>query len=354
MSKLSVLILGASYGLLPAMRIALAGHLVTVVCRTNEQSQIAANGAKLTFLKRDGTSDMAFTLPAQIGSAAPNSLALAGSTLDLAPFDMVFLAMTEPQFASDDVADLLKRIAKARLPVVSLMNALIPPFLDRIGTIDTAQLQPAYTAWSVWQHLDPHLVSAASPDAQAVRRDPTRLNAVTVTLGSNFKVAPFEHQNHQNMLTTLATDVAAYRHNDRPLPVRILAHDALHVPMAKWPMLIAGNCRCVGPDGAIISIADAVGQDPKRSRDIYNQTLGIVQAAGAEADATVPFAHYARAARALVHPSSFARAIAANAPNIERVDKIAQLTGRALGHDVPAIDQIVTLVDRLMARQATA
>ncbi|WP_193139063.1 ketopantoate reductase family protein [Meridianimarinicoccus sp. MJW13] len=354
MSKMNILMLGAAYGLLPAVRILLAGHRVTVVCRASEQSSIASDGAQISFLKRDGTPNTTMSAPGTIGTVKDNALCLAGVDVDLSPFDMVFLAMSEPQYASEDVAGLVRRIGASGLPVVSLMNALPPPFLARLNAFDTVQLRPAYTAWSVWQHLDPALISAASPDAQAVRMDPERTNELSVTLASNFKVAPFEQAAHQELLETLSRDVSAYRQDGRPLPVRLLAHNALHVPMAKWPMLMAGNCRCVGPDGSIVSIAEAVGADPEASQRIYDQTLEVVRAAGAGDGDIVPFSHYARAARGLVRPSSFARAIAAGAPNIERVDKIIQLSGRALGQTIPEIDRIVAQVDVLMARPLAA
>ncbi len=350
MSQINVLVLGAAYGLLPAVRVLLSGHRVTVVCRTSEQVALAAHGARITSLRRDGKSDTALSVGARIGQAPADELQLAGVDLDLARFDIVFLAMSEPQYASDEVAGLLRRIGQANVPVVSLMNALPPPFLSRLGTIDVSQLRAGFTAWDVWQDLEPALVSAASPDAQAIRPDPARSNELSITLASNFKIAPFAQPAHQSLIETIARDVSAYRLDGRALTVRVIAHPSLFVPLAKWPMLIAGNCRCVHQDGSVVSIADAVGADLEASRSIYDQTIEIIMSAGAGEGEVVPFAHYARAARSLIRPSSFARAISAGAPNIERVDKIVQLSGRSLGIDVPGINQIVEMVDRLMSK----
>ncbi|WP_068111352.1 ketopantoate reductase family protein [Tropicimonas marinistellae] len=349
MSQINALVLGASYGLLPALRILLAGHRVTVVCRPQEQSALATHGASIAFLRRNGETATRLSAPAVHTTSVANDLGVCGAKVDLGAFDIVFLAMSEPQFADAEIAALVKRIAQAGLPVISLMNALPPPFLDRLGTLDVDKLRGAYTSWAAWQSLSPDLVSAASPDAQAVRSDPARLNELSVTLASNFKVAPFAAAKHQDLIETIASDVSAYRYDGRPLPVRILAHTSLHVPLAKWPMLTTGNCRCLRSDGSIVSISRAVEDDIATSNRIYDRTVDIVKATGAADGDIVPFEHYAKAARSLSRPSSFARAIAAGAARIERVDRMVQLCGRSLGIEVPEIDRIVTQVDRALS-----
>jgi len=59
----------------------------------------------------------------------------------------------------------------------------------------------------------------------------------------------------------------------------------------------------------------------------------------------VPFEKYAKAAENLLKPSSAARAVAAGAPAIERVDMLVQLIGKSLGMENPAIDAVVATVD---------
>ena len=349
MTGLNILVLGAAYGLLPAVRMLLAGHRVTVVCRETEQTEIAAGGAIVTYQRRDGRLGRRLEAQAVRGPSIEGILGLAGTDVDLSETDLVFLVMGEPQYAAPEVSALIRRIAAARLPVVSLMNASPPPFLRRLETFDVDRLAPAYSSWNVWQDLDPQLVTAASPDAQAVRTDPLRPNELTVTLGSNFKVAPFAKAEHQSIIQQIARDVSAYRPDGVPLTVRILAHRSLYVPLAKWPMLLAGNCRCLTPDGTIVSIAEAVHSDLESSRRIYEWTLALVRAAGASDDDLVPFAPYANAARALTKPSSFARAIASGAKAIERVDKMVQLASHSLGMSLTEVEDIVDRVDQTMA-----
>ncbi len=353
MAASHILILGAAYGLLPAVRMLLAGHNVTVVCRAAEQRDLVRDGAAISFLRRGGAVDRQIHVPAVEGLSGDGHLGVTGVAVDPRPFDMVFLAMAEPHYADPEVAALIRRIADAGLPVVSLMNALPPPFLRRLGNLDVDLMRDAYAAWDVWQSLDPALMTAASPDAQAVRPDPGQSSALAVTLASNFKVAPFARALHQRRLEGIVQDVLAYRQDGAPLPARILAHEALHVPLAKWPMLIAGNCRCLGPDGAVVSIAQAVHADLDESRRLYDWVLDLVLRTGASPADLVSFDRYAAAARSLSRPSSFARAIATGAKVVERVDKMVLLAGKALDLEVPpTLTQIVDAVDRKLAQNA--
>lgn len=347
---LNILVLGAAYGLLPAMRMLTAGHAVTVVCRDDEQAAIAQHGAQVVFRKRDGTPGRKLEARAEQGISTVGVLGLVGPEVDVSSFDCAVLAMGEPQYAAPEVAALIKRIADAQLPVLSIMNAPPPPFLRRLENLDVDALSEAYTAWDVWQTLEPSLVTAASPDAQAVRTDPEVKHALTVTLGSNFKVAPFADAQHQEMFARISRDVSAYRPDGTPFTVRMMAHRDVRVPLAKWPMLIAGNCRCLRPDGSIRSIFEAVHDDLGASQEIYDRVQEIVRVAGAEDKTMVPFDAYATAAKGLVKPSSFARAIAAGAPAVERVDKLVQLAGRSIGVTSSELDRIVTQVDGIMAR----
>ncbi len=352
MRTFNLLVLGAAYGLLPSVRMLLAGHRVTVVCREAEQQAIASTGARIELLRRSGELDRCLSVPAGTGPSSIGTLGLVGAEIDPSAFDLAFLAMGEPQYAAPEITALLKRLGDAGLPVISLMNALPPPFLRRLGTIEVDQMQPAYSSWPAWQSLDPDQITAASPDAQAVRRDPSRPGDLTVTLASNFKVAPFARAADQAMLDALAQSVSAYRPEGKPLPVRLLSHGALHVPLAKWPMLIAGNCRCLTPDGGTMSIAEVVHSDLGASQVLYDWVLDLVRAIGAEDEDLVPFAPYAKAAKALTRPSSFARAIASGAPAVERVDKMVQLAERSLGQTSEALDAMVSAVDALMDRRA--
>ncbi len=94
------------------------------------------------------------------------------------------------------------------------------------------------------------------------------------------------------------------------------------------------------------SIRDAVHGDLAKSEAIYAFVNQVVQRLGADPADAVPFEKYARAAESLLKPSSAARAIAAGAPFIERVDVLVQLIAQDLGMSNPDIDETVDIVDR--------
>ncbi len=353
--SLNILVLGAAYGLLPATRLGLAGHRVTVVCRETERRALAGQGAAVELRRRDGKAGPILRLPAAQGRAArPGTLGLVGPEIAPDGFDMVLLAMGEPQFADAGIAALAEAVADAELPVVTLMNLLPPCFLRRLARFDVGALRPVYAAWDVWQRFDPDRVTAASPDAQGVRLSPDRLHQLTVTLASNFKVAPFGLAADQALLEAVAQSVARPGPDGAFAPARIVAHGSLAIPLSKWPMLIAGNCRCLNADGSIVPISAAVRDNPEASLRIYEAVTQVILAAGASKDDVVPFASYAAAARQLTLPSSLARALASGARAVERIDLMVLLTARALGLPAAQIAQVSATIQKQIDRNGRA
>ncbi len=349
MNNAHILVLGAAYGLLPAMKLFKAGHRVTMVCRRDEQQAFASNGAILAFKGVGDELGQVLTAPVQLGCGEDGHIGVAGPEMKIDSVDMVFLAMSEPYFAAPELEDLVARISAANLPVVSISNAPPPAFLKRLQLANAENLRPAYFAWETWSSLNPARVTAASPDAQAVRRDPSKPNELWVTLGSNFKIAPFEFAEDQALLERLAKDISAVRHNGLPVKVQFIPHASLFAPLAKWPMLVAGNCRCLKPDGSLHSISEAVRGDVVASEAAYEWTMDLVRDLGANDNELVPFRHYAAVAKRLSAPSSFARAVHAGAKQVERCDKIVQLVGQSLGRSLPELDAIAEQVDKALA-----
>jgi hypothetical protein len=114
-------------------------------------------------------------------------------------------------------------------------------------------------------------------------------------------------------------------------------------------MLLAGNYRCVKAD-KMVSIKEAVHGDLEASRKIYGWVVDLCVALGADRADMVPFEKYANAALSLGSPSSAARALAAGAPNIERVDRLVQSVAGQKGLRSEAVDEIVALVDAWLVR----
>jgi hypothetical protein len=133
------------------------------------------------------------------------------------------------------------------------------------------------------------------------------------------------------------------------LPVKLKVHESVFVPLAKWAMLLAGNYRCVGKEG-MRPIKDAVHGNLEESRAVYQYVADLCVSLGADPADMVPFDKYANAAQSLGSPSSAARALAAGAPNIERVDRLVQAVGAQKGKRNASVDETVALVDEWLVR----
>ena len=340
-----VLILGASYGSLLGTKLLMAGHDVTLVCRQATAELINAKGTEVRIKLRgedEHRSIMSNGLPGRLNALPPESV-------EPGQYDLVGLAMQEPQYSNAVIRALLNKIAEATVPCLSIMNMPPLPYLRRIEGLATAPVEQACHDPAVWDGFDPDLVTLCSPDPQAFRPPEEENNVLHVGLPTNFKAARFARDDHNAMLETLAADIDAVRLDGNEVPVKLRVHDSLFVPLAKWSMLLTGNYRCVTQDGAV-AIRDAVHGDMDASRAIYEHVDTIARALGADAADQVPFEKYAKAAEGLLKPSSAARAIVAGATDIERVDRLVQIIGTALGRDSAAVNAIVATVDQALDR----
>jgi len=350
----NILIMGASYGSLLASKLLFGGHNIKLVCLPAEADLINAEGFRVRLPVRGCKA------PVELDSRKLPGKVSAGGTADVDPkdYDLVCLAMQEPQYRSPGVRELLDAVARAKVPCMSIMN--MPPlaYLRRIPGLAADALKPAYTDPSVWNNFDPAFITLCSPDPQAIRPPEQKVNVLQVTLPTNFKVARFPSEQHTAILRQLQDEIEAIRF-DTPegkieLPVKLKVYDSIFVPLAKWAMLLAGNYRCVTRDG-MRTAQEAVHSDIETSRSVYNFVVDLCVKLGAEPEDMVPFEKYAAAAQSLTRPASAARALQNGAPNIERADKLVQLIARQKGLSHPAIDAQVALVDaRLEANRRKA
>jgi hypothetical protein len=340
----NVLILGASYGSLLATKLLLAGHKAKLVCLPAEVQLINSEGAvvRMPVRGREGLVEVnTRSLPGTLAAEGPD-------TIDPSQYDLVALAMQEPQYRSQGVRELMEKVAKARVPCMSIMNMPPLPYLARIPGLDTASLRDCYTDASVWDRFDPALMTLCSPDPQAFRPPEEKVNVLQVRLPTNFKAARFDSDAHTAILRQLEAGIEAARFEAGgekiELPVKLKVHDSVFVPLAKWAMLLAGNYRCVQKEG-MRSIKDAVHTDLDASRAVYDWVKDLCVSLGASERDLVPFDKYANAALSLLTPSSAARALANGAPYIERVDRLVQSIARQTGQRLDEIDRTVGLVD---------
>ena len=340
----NVLILGASYGSLLATKLLLAGHNVKLVCLPAEADLINGEGTRVRMpvKGRDGLVEIdSRKCPGKLSAATPGAV-------NPSDFDLVALAMQEPQYRAPEVRALLDKVATGKVPCMSIMNMPPLPYLARIPGLDTDALKQCFTDAAVWDKFDPAFMTLCSPDPQAFRPPEEGLNILQVALPTNFKVARFDSEEHTAMLRQMQADIEAVRFDtgdgEIELPVKLKVHDSIFVPLAKWSMLMTGNYRCVQKD-EMRPIKEAVHSDLELSRSIYNWVSALCVELGASPDDMVPFEKYANAANGLAKPSSAARALAAGAPNIERVDCLVRTIASMKGKQSDAIDEIVALVN---------
>jgi hypothetical protein len=336
--------MGASYGSLLASKLLFGGHKVHLVCLPAEADLINAEGFQVRLPVR-GRKD-----PVVLDSKKLPGKVSAGPAAGINPkdYDLIGLAMQEPQYRSPGVRELLDAVAKSRVPAMSIMNMPPLPYVKRIPGLNYDALKPAYTDASVWDNFDPAAITLNSPDPQAIRPPEEKVNVLMVTLPTNFKVARFNDDKSTGILRQLEKDVEAARF-DAPegkieLPVKLKVYDSIFVPLAKWAMLLAGNYRCVTKDG-MRTAQEAVHSDLETSRSVYNFVNDLCVKLGAAPGDLVPFEKYAAAAQSLVRPASAARALNNGVPNIERADKLVQLIAKQKGLAHPVIDAGVALVD---------
>jgi hypothetical protein len=337
----NILILGASYGSLLGTKLLMAGHNVTLVCRKNTAELINRDGTEVRIKLRDEAVHRAIfsrDLPGKLDAIVPGDV-------DVTRYDLVGLAMQEPQYTNHTIRVLMVKIAEARLPCLSIMNMPPLPYLKRIAALRDMDLEEAYTNAQVWERFRPDLVTLCSPDPQAFRPPEEAPNVLHVGLPTNFKAAAFADEQHNRLLRELEADIDAVTLDGHDVPVKLKVFDSLFVPLAKWSMLLTGNYRCITRHEPQ-SIRDAVHGDPKLSQSIYDHVDAIARRLGAEAADQVPFEKYAQAAQSLLKPSSAARAVASGAPFIERVDLLVKLIADQLGVPSAEIDRTVQIVDQ--------
>ena len=351
--KYNVLILGASYGSLFGTKLLLAGHSVTLVCTKPTAELINRDGTVVRFPVRGRETPVEISskvLEGELSASAPDAV-------DPGDFDLVVLGMQEAQYGSEGVRELMGRVAAAHVPCLAIMNMPPWPYLKRIPGLSTGALMQCYADPGVWEGFEPGLVTLASPDPQAFRPPDAAKNILHVGLPTNFKAARFESERHTTMLKNLQADIEAIRFDPGDgaieLPVKLKVHDSIFVPLAKWPMLLAGNYRCIGRND-LIPIKEAVHANVEASREIYDWARKLCTRLGATDVDMVPFEKYAKAAEGLAKPSSAARALFSGARHIERVDCLVRQIAQQQGLQSDTVDEIVTLVDQRLEKNRAA
>ena len=272
-----ILILGASYGSLLASKLLMAGHTVRLVCLPAEAELMNKEGfrVRMPIKGRDGLVEID-------SRKLPGAMSAGGAgDFDPAGFDLVGLAMQEPQYRSPGVRELMERVAQGpRALHVDHEHAAARPTSSAFPASTRDACRGCYTDPTVWDAFDPALMTLCSPDPQAFRPPEEKVNVLQVRLPTNFKAARFPSDAHTAVLRQLEADIEAVRFDSGTekieLPVKLKVHESVFVPLAKWAMLLAGNYRCVQKD-AVRSIKEAVHSDLAATRAVYEWVVRAVR-----------------------------------------------------------------------------
>src|SRR3954470_12343075 len=142
----NILIFGASYGSLLATKLLASGHNTKLVCTPAEVELFNKEGirVRMPVKGREGLVEIdSRKLPGKLSAEGPDKI-------NPADYDLVGLAMQEPQYRSPGVRELLDRVAKSKVPCMSIMNMPPLPYLARIPGLDMQKCRAAFTDATVW------------------------------------------------------------------------------------------------------------------------------------------------------------------------------------------------------------
>ncbi|MEC8728684.1 MAG: 2-dehydropantoate 2-reductase N-terminal domain-containing protein, partial [Pseudomonadota bacterium] len=97
---MKILILGASYGSLLSTKLLMAGHDVTLVCRSTSAQLINTQGTEVRIKLRDEDTHRSILSKDQSGTLDAKT----PEQVEPEQYDLIGLAMQEPQYASPSVA----------------------------------------------------------------------------------------------------------------------------------------------------------------------------------------------------------------------------------------------------------
>ena len=202
MTTYKVLIMGASYGSLLASKLLLAGHEVKLVCLPAEADAINAEGIRVRMPVKGRATPVEIDsrkLPGKLTAAGPGGI-------NPADYDLVALAMQEPQYRSPGVRELLDAVAKSRRALhVDHEHAAAALSQAHSAASNTDALHAAASPMPASGRISiPACMTLCSPDPQAFRPPDDKINVLQVTLPTNFKAARFDSDEHTAILRQLA------------------------------------------------------------------------------------------------------------------------------------------------------
>ena len=225
----NILILGASYGSLLGTKLLMAGHNVTLVCRKKTAELINRDGTEVRIKLRDEAVHRAIfsrDLPGKLDATTP-------ADVDLSRYDLVGLAMQEPQYTNHTIRVLMIKIADGEAAVSVDHEHAAAALSEADPGAGGHGSRGGLHQCAVWERFKPGLVTLCSPDPQAFRPPEEAANVLHVGLPTNFKAAAFEDEKHNKLLRELEADIDAVTLDGQDVPVKLKVFDSLFVPLGQ-------------------------------------------------------------------------------------------------------------------------
>jgi hypothetical protein len=336
-------IFGASYGIVVATKLLIAGYNVACICKTEEAKLLNDKGFVINipgYLNRS-LEIFSKNLPGKFIAIDPISV-------EMEQISLAFLAMQESHYEDLDISKILLFIAKNKIPCVSIMN--MPPsiYLKKLQIKNYNSTKEFYKNFDMWNCFDSDFFTQCSADPQIYKPYLNKSNLFTVRLASNFRVANFDNIKCAKLICEISSKVKSSRliFKDKKVrvPINFNIFDSKYIPLGKWPMLITGNYRCFD-NLKLKSIKDAVLENIEESRLIYNDVLNLCYLLGANINDLISFEAYLKVINKLDAPSSVARAASSGDKNFERLDKLIQFLANENKIKIHGLKKIVKNFD---------
>lgn len=336
-------IFGASYGIVVATKLLMAGYNVKCICKREEAESLNDKGFIINIPGYLNTTLKIFSkdLPGKFIAADPTSL-------EKEQISLVFLAMQESQYEDQDLSKILFFIAKNKIPCVSIMN--MPPsiYLKNLKIKNYNKTKDFYKNFDIWNYFNLDYFTHCSADPQMYRTNLNEGNIFAVRLASNFRIANFVNAKCAKLIHEISSKVKSSRliFKDKKIrvPINFNIFDSKYIPLGKWPMLITGNYRCLD-NLKLKSIKDAVLENIQESQLIYNDVSNLCCLLGANKNDLISFETYLKVINKLDAPSSVARMASSGTKNFERFDKLIQFLANENKIKIHGLEKIVSNFD---------
>lgn len=308
--KKKVILFGANYSLIYALKFLQNNQSVDIVCTEEEKREFK----KKLFIKYIININKKKKIK-KINITKFKKIKFISEKKELSKsYSICFLGMPQHAYDNPNINYIMQILIQKKIPMVSIMN--LPPFnfITKIKWFKKIKLKQFYKK-NILDKIQGNYLTHSSTEPQ-IRKS---RNVISVNHLGKLRVARFNHAINDKILELITSKFNKIKSKD-DIPLSIKLYSSFFVPLSKLPMLVCGNYRCY--DGKYFyTIKEAVLKNIIHSKVIYNEVCDLLNFAGAKRNELVPFGLYVKSLKTLNNLSSVAQNVV-NKKKIERIDKI--------------------------------